>query len=255
MSQEKLRTALITGASKRIGRAIAEDLSAHGFAVALHANQSFAEASEIVAELRQKGRKAIAIKADLQDLDETSTLVERAAAELGPLDLLVNNASAFLGDSADRFDAEAFDAHFALHVRAPSILAADLVRLLPEPYPGLIVNMVDQRVWALNPRFYSYTLSKAALWTATQTMAQSFAPRIRVNAIGPGPTVRSVRQSEEDFQAQIDGLILKAAPGLEEFGRTIRFLFDTPSITGQMIALDGGQHLAWETPDVSESAE
>ncbi|TXH80835.1 MAG: SDR family oxidoreductase [Rhizobium sp.] len=255
MSQEKLRTALITGASKRIGRAIAEDLSDNGFAVALHANQSIAEASEIVTKLRQKGRKAIAIKEDLQDLGETSALVEKVVAELGPLDLLVNNASAFLGDSAERFDATAFEAHFAVHVRAPSILAADFVRQLPEPHPGLIVNMVDQRVWALNPRFYSYTLSKAALWTATQTMAQTFAPRIRVNAIGPGPTVRSVRQTEEDFQAQIDGLILKAAPGLEEFGRTIRFLFDTPSITGQMIALDGGQHLAWETPDVSESAE
>ncbi|ASW06079.1 SDR family oxidoreductase [Rhizobium sp. 11515TR] len=255
MSQEKLRTALITGASKRIGLAIAEDLSANGFAVALHANQSLAEAEKIAAKLRQMGRRAIAIKADLQNLAETSTLVERVADALGPLDLLVNNASAFLGDSADHFDEEAFEAHFAIHVRAPSILAADFVRQLPEPHQGLIVNMVDQRVWALNPRFYSYTLSKAALWTATQTMAQSFAPRIRVNAIGPGPTVRSVRQSEEDFQAQIDGLILKAAPGLEEFGRTIRFLFDTPSITGQMIALDGGQHLAWETPDVSESAE
>ncbi|OEC93096.1 MULTISPECIES: SDR family oxidoreductase [unclassified Rhizobium] len=255
MSQEKLRTALITGASKRIGRAIAEDLSANGFAVALHANQSLAEAEEIAAKLRQMGRRAIAIKADLQNLGETSTLVERVVDPLGPLDLLVNNASAFLGDSAGHFDEEAFEAHFAIHVRAPSILAADFVRQLPEPRPGLIVNMVDQRVWALNPRFYSYTLSKAALWTATQTMAQSFAPRIRVNAIGPGPTVRSVRQTEEDFQAQIDGLILKAAPGLEEFGRTIRFLFDTPSITGQMIALDGGQHLAWETPDVSESAE
>ncbi|SCB22282.1 SDR family oxidoreductase [Rhizobium multihospitium] len=255
MSQEKLRTALITGASKRIGLAIAEDLSAHGFAVALHANQSLAEAEEIAAKLRQMGRRAIAIKADLQNLAETSTLVERVTEDLGPLDLLVNNASAFLGDSASHFDGAAFEAHFAIHVRAPSILAADFVRQLPEPHPGLIVNMVDQRVWALNPRFYSYTLSKAALWTATQTMAQSFAPRIRVNAIGPGPTVRSVRQTEEDFQAQIDGLILKAAPGLEEFGRTIRFLFDTPSITGQMIALDGGQHLAWETPDVSESAE
>ena len=255
MSQEKLRTALITGASKRIGLAIAEDLSANGFGVALHANQSLAEAEEIAAKLRQKGRRAIAIKADLQNLAETSTLVERVTEDLGPLDLLVNNASAFLGDSASHFDGAAFEAHFAIHVRAPSILAADFVRQLPEPHPGLIVNMVDQRVWALNPRFYSYTLSKAALWTATQTMAQSFAPRIRVNAIGPGPTVRSVRQTEEDFQAQIDGLILKAAPGLEEFGRTIRFLFDTPSITGQMIALDGGQHLAWETPDVSESAE
>lgn len=255
MSQEKLRTALITGASKRIGRAIVEDLSANGFAVAVHANSSFAEAAEIVAKLQQSGRKAIAIKADLQNLTETSALVEKAFDALGPLDLLVNNASAFLGDSADRFDAAAFEAHFAVHVRAPSILAADFVRQLPEPHPGLIVNMVDQRVWALNPRFYSYTLSKAALWAATQTMAQSFAPRIRVNAIGPGPSVRSVRQSEEDFQAQIDGLILKAGPRLEEFGQTIRFLFDTPSITGQMIALDGGQHLAWETPDVAESAE
>ncbi|PST21075.1 short chain dehydrogenase [Rhizobium sp. JAB6] len=255
MSQEKLRTALITGASKRIGLAIAEDLSAHGFAVALHANQSLTDAEEIAAKLRQAGRRAIAIKANLQNLGETSTLVEKVVHAFGPLDLLVNNASAFLGDSAERFDAKAFEAHFAVHVRAPSILAADFVRQLPEPYAGLIVNMVDQRVWALNPRFYSYTLSKAALWTATQTMAQSFAPRIRVNAIGPGPTVRSLRQTEEDFQAQIDGLILKAAPRLEEFGRTIRFLFDTPSITGQMIALDGGQHLAWETPDVSESAE
>ena len=121
MSQEKLRAALITGASKRIGRAIAEDLSANGFAVALHANQSFDEAMEIVAKLQQTGKKAIAIKADLQDLGETSTLIERASAELGPLDLLVNNASAFLGDSAARFDAEAFEAHFAVHVRAPSI--------------------------------------------------------------------------------------------------------------------------------------
>ncbi|WFU10058.1 SDR family oxidoreductase [Rhizobium sp. CB3090] len=255
MSQEKLRTALITGASKRIGRAIAEDLSANGFAVALHANQSLDEAAEVVAKLRQQGKKAVAIKADLQNSAETSTLIERAVAELGPLDLLVNNASVFRGDSADLFDAEAFDAHFAVHVRAPSILAADFARQLPKGIPGVIVNIIDQRVWALNPRFYSYTLSKAALWTATQTMAQSFAPDIRVNAIGPGPTVRSVRQTEEDFQAQIDGLILKVAPGLEEFGRTVRFLFDTPSITGQMIALDGGQHLAWETPDVSESME
>lgn len=255
VSQEKLRTALITGASKRIGRAIAEDLAANGFAVALHANQSFAEASEIVAKLRQEGKNAIAIKADLQNSAETSSLIERVVRDLGPLDLLVNNASVFQGDGAGRFDAGAFDAHFAVHVRAPSILAADFVRQLPDGVPGLIVNMIDQRVWALNPRFYSYTLSKAALWTATQTMAQSFAPQVRVNAIGPGPTVRSVRQTEEDFQAQIDGLILKAAPQFEEFGRTVRFLFDTPSITGQMIALDGGQHLAWETPDVSESAE
>jgi NAD(P)-dependent dehydrogenase (short-subunit alcohol dehydrogenase family) len=255
LSDGRLRTALITGASKRIGRAIAEDLAANGFAVAIHANRSLEDADALVAELRQRDSKAISVQADLGDVSETSALVEKVRSQLGPLDLLVNNASVFQEDSAEEFDADAFGAHFAVHVRAPSILAAAFAQQLPEGAKGLIVNMVDQRVWSLNPRFYSYTLSKAALWTATQTMAQSFAPDIRVNAIGPGPTIRSTRQSVEDFQAQIDGVILKTGPGLDEFGRTIRFLFDTPSITGQMIALDGGQHLGWETPDVVESLE
>ncbi|MGO4565089.1 SDR family oxidoreductase [Rhizobium sp. 2YAF20] len=255
MSEEKLRTALITGGSRRIGRAIALDLAANGFAIAIHANASLAEADALVAELRQRGKRAISVKADLRNLSETASLIERASAALGPIDLLINNASTFQNDTARRFDAEAFDAHFAVHVRAPSILAAAFADQLPTSVPGLIVNMIDQRVWALNPRFFSYTLSKSALWTATQTMAQTFAPHIRVNAIGPGPTVPSVRQTPEDFQAQIDGLIMKAGPGLDEFGRTIRFLFDTPSITGQMVALDGGQHLRWETPDVAESME
>jgi NAD(P)-dependent dehydrogenase (short-subunit alcohol dehydrogenase family) len=255
LREDKLRNALITGASKRIGRAIAVDLAANGFAVAIHANGSLVDADALVAELRQSGNKAISVKADLRNFSETETLVERAADGLGPLDLLVNNASTFQNDSAGSFDADAFEAHFAVHVRAPSVLAAAFYRQLPAGVPGLIVNMIDQRVWALNPRFYSYTLSKSALWTATQTMAQAFAPRIRVNAIGPGPTIPSVRQTREDFQKQIDGLIMKAGPGLDEFGRTIRFLFDTPSITGQMIALDGGQHLRWETPDVAESME
>jgi NAD(P)-dependent dehydrogenase (short-subunit alcohol dehydrogenase family) len=255
LSDGRLRSALITGASKRIGKAIAEDLAANGFAVAIHANRSLDEAEALAAKLRQAGKNAIAIQADLGDTAETSTLVEKVVSEFGPLDLLVNNASIFQGDTAREFDAVAFDTHFAVHVRAPSILAAAFAGQLPEGAHGLVVNIIDQRVWALNPRFYSYTLSKAALWTATQTMAQSFAPHIRVNAIGPGPTMPSERQSPVDFQRQIDGLIMKAGPGLDEFGRTIRFLFDTPSITGQMIALDGGQHLAWQTPDILESLE
>ena len=255
LADGKLRAALVTGASKRIGRAIAEDLAASGFAVAVHANSSFPEASRFAAELRREGKIACAVETDLRDAGAVATLMEKTVSAIGAIDLLVNNASIFEKDSADRYDATAFDAHFAVHVRAPSILAADFAAQLPAGKSGLIVNMVDQRVWALNPRFYSYTLSKAALWTATQTMAQTFAPRIRVNAIGPGPTVKGVRQTPEDFQAQIDGLIMKAGPGLDEFGRTVRFLFDTPSITGQMIALDGGQHLAWETPDVAESME
>ncbi|NYJ10072.1 NAD(P)-dependent dehydrogenase (short-subunit alcohol dehydrogenase family) [Rhizobium leguminosarum] len=255
MNHKRLRSALVTGAAKRIGRAIAEDLAANGFSVAIHANGSLSEAEELVAELRQKGYRAIALKADLTNIGETGELVKRASQALGPLDLLVNNASIFREDSARSFDAQAWAQHFDVHVRAPSILAAAFAEQLPDEATGLIVNIIDQRVWALNPGFYSYTLSKAALWTATQTMAQTFAPRLRVNAIGPGPTVRSARQSEEDFQAQIDGLIMKAGPGFGEFGQTIRFLFDTPSITGQMIALDGGQHLAWQTPDVAEITE
>jgi NAD(P)-dependent dehydrogenase (short-subunit alcohol dehydrogenase family) len=255
VGSEKLRAALITGASRRIGRAIAEDLVANGFAVAIHANRSVQDAEALVAELRQKGAKAISVEADLRDIAATSGVVEAVRSKLGPLDLLVNNASIFQDDSAAAFNAEAFDAHFAVHVRAPSILAAKFAEQLPETIDGLIVNIIDQRVWALRPSFYSYTLSKSALWTATQTMAQAFAPRIRVNAIGPGPSMPSERQLQEDFQAQVSALILKRGPELSEFGRTIRFLFETPSITGQMIALDGGQHLAWQTPDVLEIKE
>jgi len=255
LNEKRLRTALVTGAAKRIGRAIAEDLAANGFAVAIHASRSIETAENFAAELRQSGSRAIAVQADLQKIDETSDLIKRASEALGPIDLLVNNASVFHEDSVRHIDAAAWDEHFAVHVRAPSILSAGFAAQLPEGTEGLIVNIIDQRVWALRPSFYSYTLSKSALWTATQTMAQALAPRIRVNAIGPGPSMPSERQAQEDFQAQVSALILKRGPQLGEFGKTIRFLYETPSITGQMIALDGGQHLAWQTPDVAEITE
>ncbi|QND20740.1 SDR family oxidoreductase [Rhizobium leguminosarum bv. viciae] len=255
MNHKRLRSALITGAAKRIGRAIAEDLAASGFSVAIHANGSIGEAEELVAELRRKGYRATALQADLTDIGETGELISRASEVLGPLDLLVNNASVFQHDSARSFNAVTWALHFDLHVRAPSILAAAFAQQMPAEAAGLIVNIIDQRVWALRPSFYSYTLSKSALWTATQTLAQALAPRIRVNAIGPGPSMPSERQAMEDFQAQVSALILQRGPALEEFGQTIRFLYDTPSITGQMIALDGGQHLARQTPDVAEITE
>ncbi|MBY5317219.1 SDR family oxidoreductase [Rhizobium leguminosarum] len=255
MKHKRLRSALITGAAKRIGRAIAEDLAANGFSVAIHANGSIGEAEELVAELRRKGYRATALQADLTNIGETGELITRASEALGPLDLLVNNASVFQHDSARSFNAATWALHLDLHVRAPSILAAAFAQQMPAEAAGLIVNIIDQRVWALRPSFYSYTLSKSALWTATQTLAQALAPRIRVNAIGPGPSMPSERQAMEDFQAQVSALILQRGPALEEFGQTIRFLYDTPSITGQMIALDGGQHLAWQTPDVAEITE
>ncbi|MDX0423600.1 SDR family oxidoreductase [Sinorhizobium medicae] len=250
-----LKAALVTGGARRIGRAIVEDLATHGFAVAIHANGSFAEAEALAASLRGSGAKAIALRADLTEIGAVSRLVAEATGSLGPLDLLVNNASVFNKDSIAEFDEAVWERHFALHVKAPSLLARDFAQQRQADVSGLIVNVIDQRVWSPNPRFYSYMLSKSALWTATQTMAQALAPEIRVNGIGPGPTLPNDRQDPRDFQAQVEALILRRGPALDEFGRAIRFLFDTPSITGQMIALDGGQHLAWETPDIREIVE
>lgn len=255
MPAHPVKAALVTGSAKRLGRAIAEDLAAHGFSVAIHANTSLADAEDLASLIRAKGGRAIALQADLRAIHETTALVEKATQELGPLDLLVNNASIFLDDDAKTFDQDLFAAHFDIHVRAPAILSAAFYQQVPEDGSGLIVNIIDQRVLALKPTFFSYTLSKSTLWTATQTMAQSFAPRIRVNAIGPGPSLKSERQDIRDFQAQIDTLPLKRGPEITEFGSTIRFLFDTPSITGQMFALDGGQHLIWPGANGTEIAE
>ncbi len=250
-----LKTALVTGGAKRIGKAIVEDLAAHGFAVAIHANTSLPEAEALATEIRAKGGTAAAVMADLTDTTSALTLMEKAVAALGPVGLLVNNASLFKKDSLEDFEETIWDRHFALHVKAPSLLARDFAAQLPEANSGLVVNIIDQRVWSPNPRFYSYMLSKSALLTATKTMAQALAPAIRVNGIGPGPTLPNERQNQDDFETQVGALILERGPQLDEFGRAIRFLFDTPSVTGQMIALDGGQHLAWETPDILEIVE
>ncbi|GLS32364.1 NAD(P)-dependent dehydrogenase, short-chain alcohol dehydrogenase family [Mesorhizobium albiziae] len=249
------RTALVTGGARRIGKAIVEDLAAHGFAVAIHCNTSREDAARLAAEINASGGRAAVVEADLTDLDATAKVVAEATAAIGPIGLLVNCASVFVGDSAENFDWGDWDRHFAVHVKAPAQLARDFAVQLPEEGEGLIVNIIDQRVWRLTPRYFSYTLSKSALWTATQTLALSLAPRIRVNAIGPGPTLANTRQRPEDFQAQLDGLVLGHGPALDEFGATIRYLWEARSVTGQMIAVDGGQHLAWQTPDVTGMIE
>ncbi|ESY67888.1 SDR family oxidoreductase [Mesorhizobium sp. M0051] len=248
-------TALVTGGAKRIGRAIVEDLAAHGFAVAIHCNRSRTEADALAAGINDGGGRAAVIAADLTDTDVVGDLVGRAQAALGPISLLVNNASLFVDDSVLDFDWRAWDRHFAVHVKAPALLAQNFARALPEGQEGLIVNIIDQRVWRPTPRYFSYALSKSTLWAATQMMAQALGPRIRVNAIGPGPTLKNTRQDDGDFAAQVDGLILKRGPELPEFGATIRYLWAARSVTGQMIALDGGQHLAWQTPDVTGMME
>jgi len=247
---DSFRTALITGGAKRIGAAIAADLAKHGYSVAIHCRGSREEADTLAARISRAGGRAKVFSADLTDIAATGKLIGQVRDRMGPVDLLVNNASFFARDAATGFEVEKWEAHFAMHARAPAQLAAAFARQ-KEIRAGLIVNMVDQRVLRLNPNYFSYTLSKSTLWTATRTLAQALAPRIRVNAIGPGPTLKSERQTEADFAAQVAGLPLKRGPELTEFGATIRYLFDTPSVTGQMIALDGGQHLAWETPDIA----
>lgn len=248
-------TVLVTGGARRIGKAIALDLAAHGYRVAVHANRSGAEAEAVAGVIRDAGGVAEVFLADLSDMKAVRALHAQVTERMSVPEIIVNNASMFQDDDVRDFDEELFDRHFAVHVKAPAVLAEAMAAALPDGGEGLIVNIIDQRVLAPKPSFFSYGLSKSTLLAATHTMAQAFAPRIRVNGIGPGPTLKSVRQTDEDFQAQIDALPLGRGPELGEFGRTIRFLFDTPSITGQMIALDGGQHLAWRGMGATEITE
>lgn len=248
---EAMLTALVTGGAKRIGRAISLDLAAHGFAVAIHCNRSRHEADALKAEIEARGGRAAVVEADLTDREALGGVVAAAVKALGPVGLLVNNASIFEDDRITDFDWDRWDRHFAVHLEAPAVLSRSFAAALPRGQEGLIVNIIDQRILKLTPSHFSYTLSKSALWTLTRTMAQALAPNIRVNAIGPGPTLASARQEPGDFEAQVDGLILKRGPTLAEFGATIRYLRDARSVTGQMIAIDGGQHLAWQTPDVT----
>ena len=242
--------ALVTGGGRRIGAAIARGLADAGFAVAIHCNRSAAEAEALAGEIRAGGGRATILVADLGDPAAAASLIDIAAAEIGPLGVLVNNASVFEVDAADSLEAAPLRHHLAVNLEAPCLLASRLATGLPDGADGLVINIIDQRVWKPTPQFFSYSLSKAGLWWATQTMAQALAPRVRVVAIGPGPTLKSERQQPEDFARQKAAVPMGAGPSLADFARTVDFLVATPSITGQMIALDGGQHLAWQTPDV-----
>ncbi|HEY2177911.1 MAG TPA: SDR family oxidoreductase [Caulobacteraceae bacterium] len=239
--------ALVTGASRRIGAALAVAAGEAGFDVIVHYHRSEEAAAAVAGRIEALGRQALARNADLADPGACARLIETAPS---PLTLLVNSASVFDEDDVTRLDTAVYETTMAVNLRAPVLLAAAMARALPEGVSGQIINILDQRVWRLTPRYFSYTLSKAALWTATQTLAQALAPAIRVNAIGPGPTLASVHQSAEAFAAQAAAAPLGRGPSPDEIAAALRYLIDAASVTGQMIAVDGGQHLAWRTPDV-----
>ncbi len=239
------RSALVTGGARRIGRAIALTLAAHGWDVAVHYGESREDAEALTAEIGQRERRAVALGADLTREADVIGLVPRATAAVGPLTLLVNNASLFERDDALTVTRASWDRHLETNLRAPFVLMQEFARQLPAETDGSIVNILDERVWNLTPYFVSYTVSKTALWTLTQTMAMAMAPRVRVNGIGPGPTLPSPRQSDEQFRRQVELLPLRRSTTPDEIARAVTFILDSPAMTGQMIALDGGQHLNW----------
>jgi NAD(P)-dependent dehydrogenase (short-subunit alcohol dehydrogenase family) len=248
---DTIKTVLITGAAKRLGRAIALDLARHGWNIALHYNASEKEARATCEDARTAGVKVALVEADLMREDQTSALVARAAKELGPLTALVNSASLFENDEWASATRESWDKHMEVNLRAPFVLAQAFAKQLPVGAHGAIVNLIDQRVLKPTPQFLSYSLSKAGLYWLTTTLAQGLGPRIRVNGVGPGPTMRNARQSETDFQRQREATLLKTGAEPQDICDAVRYLLEAKAVTGQMIAVDGGQHLAWKTPDVN----
>jgi len=247
------RNVLVTGAARRIGGAIAQRLAAEGFGVALHTSaRSVPDAQALAQAIVAAGGRACVLVGDLCVAQEVAGLVGAAVAALGPLQALVNSASLYEPDSPRAFDPAFFDRLMAVNLRAPLQLASDFAAHLPDGASGTIVNITDQKVWRLNPRYFSYTISKSALWTATQTMAQAYAPRIRVNAVGPGPVLPNQVEGMAGFQQEAAAIPLGASIAPEEIAEAVLYLLEARSVTGQMIAVDGGQHLAWKTPDVPD---
>jgi NAD(P)-dependent dehydrogenase (short-subunit alcohol dehydrogenase family) len=250
-----LQTALITGSAKRIGRQLALDLAGAGYSIAVHCNASREEAEDVAALVRRTGQRAVVVQGDLSQIETPELITAAAVAGLGPLGLLINNASIFEPDEAGSITPNSWAQHQDTNLRAPVMLAQAFAKQLPTGEYGNIINIIDQRVWKLNPRFFSYTMSKTGLWTATRTLAQALAPYIRVNAIGPGPALPSARMDQAEFDKQASLTLLGRGTSPEEISAVTKFILSQPALTGQMIALDGGQHLVWQTPDIVEVTE
>lgn len=252
--------ALVTGGARRLGRAMALELARRGHDVVVHYAGSAGDAAEVVAEIAAMGRRAAAVQADLLDDAQTATLISRAAEAIGgPLGVLINNASIFEHDRLGTITAESWERHIASNLRAPVMLTQDFAAQAPkaekdargEPVAqALVINMIDQRVLKLTPEFASYTVAKMGLWAFTRTAAQALAPDVRVNAIGPGPTLRGGRQTEDHFARQRAATVLQRGANEEDIISALGYFLGARAVTGQLLCIDGGQHLGWQTPDV-----
>lgn len=247
------KVALVTGAARRIGLAIAEHLGGHGYKVVLHCSAaSHAEAKGVVARLAKQGIAAAIVVGDLAEAAAPAQIIAEAGQAFGSLGLLVNSAAVFDEDSAFAIDLRLWEQHFAVNLRAPVLLAQAFVQQVPAGSEAAIVNIIDQRVLRPTPGFFSYGLTKSALWAATRSMAQAFAPlQIRVNGVGPGPVLPNTPQGAEGFAAEVAGLPLKHAVAPEDIAAAVLYLAQARSVTGQMIAVDSGQHIAGEAPDAA----
>lgn len=240
--------ALVTGGGRRIGRAIGLTLARAGFDVAIHYRSDADEAEAVAGEIRALGRRGAILKADLSDEGQVRALIPRAIEALGPLSVLINNASVFEDDRVGALGRDTWDRHIETNLRAPVVLSEVFADQAPDG--SAIVNLLDQRVLKPDPRFFSYALSRNGLWWATRTLAQALAPRIRVNGVGPGPTLASIHQTPEEFAAEAAGTLLQRPGNPQAIADAVLWLVDADLVTGQMIAVDGGQHLAWQTPDI-----
>jgi NAD(P)-dependent dehydrogenase (short-subunit alcohol dehydrogenase family) len=244
------KVALVTGGAKRIGAAIVMALAREDYAVVIHCNASRDEAGALASEIMAKGGRAAVVSADLADPVAVAGIIAEASRAFGSPTLLVNNASLFLADTLHSIEVAQWNRQFSVNIRAPSVLAKDFAAMLPAGETGSIVNILDQRVWKLTPEFYSYTLSKAAMLAATRTMAQTLAPRIRVNGVGPGPVLPNIHDGSALFDREAKAVPLGRSVAPEEIAAAVVYLAGAGSVTGQMIAVDGGQHIGWRTPDI-----
>lgn len=243
MNEIAEKSVLVTGAGQRIGRAIALDLAARGWSVAVHFNRSRNEAEEVVREIVSGGGRAVAVQASLFEEADVSALLGKAGEALGPITALINNASTFERDTVGTATRETWDRHMEANLRAPFVLTQKFVEQLPNSADGCVINIIDQRVWNLTPDFTTYTLSKAGLWGLTQILARALAPRVRINGIGPGPVLQSVHQSADAFAEECETVPLDRRILPEDICAAVRYILDAPAVTGQMIAVDAGQHM------------